>query len=220
ITCASCGGRVQDRFFLLAAGRVWHSSCLCCSECHCELQTQPSLFWRDGAPYCHLHYCRLFGGGHCARCLQLISASDLVMKSGALNFHQHCFCCQECEEPLVPGSLYRLQGQSLFCQPHCSSSLPPWHLTHTGRVSDTFFFFSGELQTLTEGEESESSSECRLMDSSTEGRVHRRAKRIRTCFRSEQIRVLESYFGQKQNPDGKDWSVLSQQTGLSKRVLQ
>uniref|UniRef100_A0A3B4BI34 LIM zinc-binding domain-containing protein n=1 Tax=Periophthalmus magnuspinnatus TaxID=409849 RepID=A0A3B4BI34_9GOBI len=58
ITCGGCGGHIQDRFFLLAAGRAWHSVCLCCSVCHCELQTQPSLFWRDGAPYCHLHYCR------------------------------------------------------------------------------------------------------------------------------------------------------------------
>uniref|UniRef100_A0A3B4A301 LIM zinc-binding domain-containing protein n=1 Tax=Periophthalmus magnuspinnatus TaxID=409849 RepID=A0A3B4A301_9GOBI len=45
-----CGGHIQDRFFLLAAGRAWHSVCLCCSVCHCELQTQPSLFWRDGNP--------------------------------------------------------------------------------------------------------------------------------------------------------------------------
>ncbi|KAK7898198.1 hypothetical protein WMY93_019051 [Mugilogobius chulae] len=79
--------------------------------------------------------------------------------------------------------------------------------------------FTLEAQGFTEGEESESSSDCRL-DSCAEGRGHRRAKRIRTCFRSEQIRALESHFAQKQNPDGKDWNVLSQRTGLSKRVLQ
>ncbi|KAK7898197.1 hypothetical protein WMY93_019050 [Mugilogobius chulae] len=118
-------GAGLERFFLLAAGRAWHSWCLCCSVCQCELQGQTSLFWRDGAPYCHQHYIRLFSGGQCARCLQSIPASDLVMKSGDLTFHQHCFCCQECEVQLLPGSLYCLQGHSLFCQPHCASSVEP-----------------------------------------------------------------------------------------------
>lgn len=71
-----------------------------------------------------------------------------------------------------------------------------------------------------EGEESVSSPESRLEDPVTGGRVHRRTKRIRTCFRSEQLRALESYFAQKQNPDGKDWSGLAHKTGLPKRVLQ
>lgn len=52
------------------------------------------------------------------------------------------------------------------------------------------------------------------------GRSRRRTKRIRTCFRSEQLRVMESYFAQKHNPDGRDWSCLSHRTGLPKRVLQ
>ncbi|XP_076017905.1 LIM/homeobox protein Lhx2-like isoform X2 [Genypterus blacodes] len=52
------------------------------------------------------------------------------------------------------------------------------------------------------------------------GRVRRRTKRIRTCFRSEQLRALESYFAQKHNPDGKDWTCLAHKTGLPKRVLQ
>uniref|UniRef100_A0A3Q3F7V0 LIM zinc-binding domain-containing protein n=1 Tax=Kryptolebias marmoratus TaxID=37003 RepID=A0A3Q3F7V0_KRYMA len=56
--CAGCGEQVCDRFFLLAAGRVWHGSCLRCSQCHCELQAHPSLFWRDGNIYCQQDYCR------------------------------------------------------------------------------------------------------------------------------------------------------------------
>uniref|UniRef100_A0A3B5MPL3 LIM zinc-binding domain-containing protein n=1 Tax=Xiphophorus couchianus TaxID=32473 RepID=A0A3B5MPL3_9TELE len=58
IICAGCGEQVCDRFFLLAAGRVWHSICLRCSQCHCELQTHPSLFWRDGNIYCQQDYSR------------------------------------------------------------------------------------------------------------------------------------------------------------------
>uniref|UniRef100_A0A3Q2QRY6 LIM/homeobox protein Lhx9-like n=1 Tax=Fundulus heteroclitus TaxID=8078 RepID=A0A3Q2QRY6_FUNHE len=86
--------QVCDRFFLLAAGRVWHSICLRCSHCHCELQTHPSLYWRDGNIYCQQDYSRIFGGGQCARCLQPIPPTDLVMRSGDLTFHPHCFSCQ------------------------------------------------------------------------------------------------------------------------------
>uniref|UniRef100_A0A665U4H9 LIM zinc-binding domain-containing protein n=1 Tax=Echeneis naucrates TaxID=173247 RepID=A0A665U4H9_ECHNA len=56
--CAGCGGQVCDRFFLLAAGQLWHSACLRCSQCQCELQTQPSLYCRDGNIYCQQDYCR------------------------------------------------------------------------------------------------------------------------------------------------------------------
>lgn len=71
-----------------------------------------------------------------------------------------------------------------------------------------------------DGEESVSSPEPRLDDGEACGRSHRRTKRIRTCFRSEQLRALESYFAQKHNPDGKDWNCLAHKTGLPKRVLQ
>ncbi|XP_039859966.1 LIM/homeobox protein Lhx9-like [Simochromis diagramma] len=94
VTCAGCGEQLLDRFFLLAAGRVWHNPCLRCSQCQCELQTHPSLYWRDGNIYCQQDYCRMFGGGQCARCFQPIPASDLVMRSGELTFHPHCFSCQ------------------------------------------------------------------------------------------------------------------------------
>ncbi|TNN33868.1 Tenascin [Liparis tanakae] len=71
-----------------------------------------------------------------------------------------------------------------------------------------------------EGEESVSSPEPLLDDRAAGVRTRRRTKRIRTCFRSEQLRALESYFAQKHNPDGKDWNCLAHKTGLPKRVLQ
>ncbi|CAI5692081.1 unnamed protein product [Oreochromis niloticus] len=214
MTCAGCGEQVLDRFFLLAAGRVWHNPCLRCSQCQCELQTHPSLYWRDGNIYCQQDYCRMFGGGQCARCFQPIPASDLVMRSGELTFHPHCFSCQECDVKLMPGNLYCMQGANLYCQSHYQSDggvqsppdlQPKHHL---------------DAQVSGEGEESVSSPEPRSDDRATGGRIPRRTKRIRTCFRSEQLRALESYFAQKHNPDGKDWTCLAHKTGLPKRVLQ
>lgn len=54
-------------------------------------------FLRSGFCFClsdFLCFVRMFGGGQCARCFQPIPASDLVMRSGELTFHPHCFSCQ------------------------------------------------------------------------------------------------------------------------------
>uniref|UniRef100_A0AAY5KWW9 LIM zinc-binding domain-containing protein n=1 Tax=Esox lucius TaxID=8010 RepID=A0AAY5KWW9_ESOLU len=58
LVCAGCGGRVCDRFVLLAAGRAWHGACLRCSQCQCELQTHLTLYCREGSIYCQQDYCR------------------------------------------------------------------------------------------------------------------------------------------------------------------
>ncbi|XP_044027883.1 LIM/homeobox protein Lhx9-like isoform X2 [Siniperca chuatsi] len=215
--CAGCGEQVCDRFFLLAAGSVWHSVCLRCSQCHCELQTHPSLYWRDGNIYCQQDYCRMFGGGQCARCFQPIPASALVMRSGELTFHPHCFSCQECDVKLIPGNLYCMQGQNLYCQSHYHDDGSA-SLSHDLQPQPNLK--EAQTQVSGEGEESVSSPEPRLDGGVTGGRTRRRTKRIRTCFRSEQLRALESYFAQKHNPDGKDWTCLAHKTGLPKRVLQ
>ncbi|KAM6899617.1 LIM/homeobox protein Awh-like [Xenentodon cancila] len=211
MTCAGCGEQVCDRFFLLAAGRVWHSVCLRCSQCHCELQTHPSLFWREGSIYCQQDYCRMFGGGQCARCFQPIPPSALVMRSGELTFHPHCFSCQECDVKLIPGNLYCMQGPNLYCQSHYHDDGGNLQ-SHSPSLNPNV--------TEGEGEESVSSPEARLDDRGAGGQTRRRTKRIRTCFRREQLRALESYFAQKHNPDGKDWTCLAHKTGLPKRVLQ
>ncbi|KAJ8334981.1 hypothetical protein SKAU_G00406200 [Synaphobranchus kaupii] len=212
--CGGCGGHVADRVMLLAAGRVWHGVCLRCSLCQCELQSHASLYCRDGQIYCQRDYCRLFSVGRCARCSQPIPSSALVMRSGALTFHPHCFSCQECDVTLLPGNLYCARGRSLYCQSHYQAegrTRPP--------VPDQLRQADRDVGT-GEGEESVSSPEPRLEEGAAGGRARGRTKRIRTCFRSEQLRAMESYFALKHNPDGKDWTCLSHRTGLPKRVLQ
>uniref|UniRef100_A0A667XUI4 LIM/homeobox protein Lhx9 n=1 Tax=Myripristis murdjan TaxID=586833 RepID=A0A667XUI4_9TELE len=211
LMCAGCGEQVCDRFFLLAAGRVWHSGCLRCSQCHCELQTHPSLFWRDGNIYCQQDYCRMFGVGQCARCSRPIPASAFVMRSGELTFHPHCFSCQV-------SHLQYLSVYLSFYLFHCG--VPPSHDLHQTKPHLKEGESVGWGGVCVCGEESVSSPEPRLDDRAAGGQVRRRSKRIRTCFRSEQLRALESYFAQKHNPDGKDWTCLAHKTGLPKRVLQ
>uniref|UniRef100_A0A671TN75 LIM/homeobox protein Lhx9 n=1 Tax=Sparus aurata TaxID=8175 RepID=A0A671TN75_SPAAU len=214
MTCAGCGEQLCDRFFLLAAGRLWHSACLRCSACQCELQTHPSLFWRDGNIYCQQDYCRMFGGGQCARCFQPIPASDLVMRSGELTFHPHCFSCQVSVS--TETFTQKLNEKTSSTHTHTHTHTPGEEIP----LTNTAVCVTAQNQVSGEGEESVSSPEPRLDDRVTGGRTRRRTKRIRTCFRSEQLRALESYFAQKHNPDGKDWTCLAHKTGLPKRVLQ
>lgn len=47
-----------------------------------------------------------------------------------------------------------------------------------------------------------------------------RQKRVRTSFKTEQLNALKRYFESNKNPDSKDLKQLSQDIGLSKRVLQ
>ncbi|XP_049328674.1 LIM/homeobox protein Lhx9-like [Astyanax mexicanus] len=203
--CGGCGERVSDRFVLLAAGQAWHGACLRCSSCHCELQSHSSLYCRDGNIYCQQDYCSLFGVGRCARCSQPIPSSALVMRSGDMTFHLHCFSCQECDVTLLPGNLYCVEGRSLYCQSHYQPD---------GTTLSLHSSSQGEA------EEPVSSPEPRLEERARGGGACRRVKRMRTCFRREQLRALEAYFSQKHNPDGKDWINLSNHTGLPKRVLQ
>lgn len=57
--CAGCGGKIVDRFYLLAVDRQWHSACLKCSECKLPLDSELTCFARDGVIYCKEDYYRL-----------------------------------------------------------------------------------------------------------------------------------------------------------------
>ncbi|KAH9628756.1 hypothetical protein HF086_018252 [Spodoptera exigua] len=56
--CAGCGGRIQDRYYLLAVDRQWHGTCLRCCECRLPLDTELTCFSRDGNIYCKEDYYR------------------------------------------------------------------------------------------------------------------------------------------------------------------
>lgn len=56
--CAGCGGRILDRYYLLAVDRQWHSPCLKCCECKLPLDTELTCFARDGNIYCKEDYYR------------------------------------------------------------------------------------------------------------------------------------------------------------------
>lgn len=109
--CAGCGRGISDRYLLRVSDRSYHEDCLACNECGALLTH--SCFTRDLKLYCRPDYERIFGV-KCARCMEKISCSDLVMRVAGLVFHVECFACCMCGQNLPRGAHYILrQGQPI-----------------------------------------------------------------------------------------------------------
>ncbi|RVE52197.1 hypothetical protein evm_003116 [Chilo suppressalis] len=116
--CAGCGGRIQDRYYLLAVDRQWHGACLRCCECRLPLDTELTCFSRDGNIYCKEDYYRLFCVKRCARCGNGITANELVMRARDLVYHLTCFTCVACGTLLSKGDVFGMRDGLVYCRPH------------------------------------------------------------------------------------------------------
>lgn len=52
------------------------------------------------------------------------------------------------------------------------------------------------------------------------GAPQSKTKRARTSFKHHQLRIMKAHFQINQNPDSRELKMLSQKTGLDKKVLQ
>ncbi|XP_022125272.1 LIM/homeobox protein Lhx9-like [Pieris rapae] len=120
--CAGCGGRIQDRFYLLAVDRQWHGSCLRCCECRLPLDSELTCFSRDGNIYCKEDYYRLFCVKRCARCGNGITANELVMRARDMVYHLTCFTCVACGSLLSKGDVFGMRDGLVYCRPHYDSA--------------------------------------------------------------------------------------------------
>ncbi|XP_022908388.1 LIM/homeobox protein Lhx9-like [Onthophagus taurus] len=118
VSCAGCGGRIHDRYYLLAVDRQWHAHCLKCCECKLPLDTELTCFARDGNIYCKEDYYRMFAVSRCGRCHAGISANELVMRARDLVYHLHCFSCTSCGVPLSKGDHFGMREGLVYCRPH------------------------------------------------------------------------------------------------------
>nr|XP_021185768.2 protein apterous isoform X2 [Helicoverpa armigera] len=116
--CAGCGGRITDRYYLLALERRWHTPCLKCCECKMPLDSEQRCYARDSSIFCKNDYFRLYGSKRCARCNTPISASELVMRARDLVFHVHCFSCALCSTPLNKGDTFGIRDSAVYCRLH------------------------------------------------------------------------------------------------------
>ena len=96
--CAGCGKLISDRYLLKALDMFWHEDCLKCGCCDCRLgEIGSTLFTKSNLILCKRDYLRLFGStGHCAACLKVIPAFEMVMRARSNVYHLECFACQQC----------------------------------------------------------------------------------------------------------------------------
>ncbi|XP_067662093.1 LIM/homeobox protein Lhx9-like [Haliotis asinina] len=240
--CAGCGGRIVERYYLLAVDKQWHVSCLKCSDCKFRLDSELTCFARDGLIYCKEDYYRRFGIKRCSRCHLGIAANELVMRARDLVYHLSCFTCSSCNRALTPGEQFGMKDHLVYCrtdyeiifQGEYLQSLSP----ELGGPNIPYYNGVGAVQ---KGRPRKRKSPCPELEGcpsmglgpgenpdrpgevlDREGYQHQtpRQKRVRTSFKHHQLRTMKSYFALNHNPDAKDLKQLAQKTGLSKRVLQ
>nr|XP_027196209.1 LIM/homeobox protein Lhx1-like [Dermatophagoides pteronyssinus] len=114
IQCAGCDLPILDRFLLNVLDRSWHTKCVQCCECKCNLTEK--CFSRDGKIYCRNDFFKRFGT-KCSGCSQGILPTDLVRRARNKVFHIKCFTCIVCRKQLSTGEqLYILEENRFICE--------------------------------------------------------------------------------------------------------
>ncbi|XP_013402765.1 LIM/homeobox protein Lhx9 isoform X2 [Lingula anatina] len=240
-SCAGCGGRIVDRYYLLVADRQWHVHCLTCSDCQLRLDSELTCFAKDGSIYCKEDYYRRFGIKRCARCHLVISPNELVMRARDLVYHLTCFTCVTCNRGLTPGDQFGMKDTMIYCRTHYElmlqgDYLPALSPTMPGLTAQLPYYNGvgatqkGRPRKRKSPAPDPDSCPSLGMSSGDNDSDHHldgtysqgtpRQKRMRTSFKHHQLRTMKSYFALNHNPDAKDLKQLAQKTGLSKRVLQ
>lgn len=131
-TCAGCGDRITDRYYLLAVEKRFHVTCLVCVVCRLPLDSEVTCFAKDGDIYCKEDYYRRFVLKCCAHCRLSIGADELVMRVRDHIYHLSCFSCAVCGKQLTTGEQFALSDTLIFCQPHYESLLLHGDLVYRG----------------------------------------------------------------------------------------
>ncbi|KAM7388058.1 hypothetical protein PAMP_024259 [Pampus punctatissimus] len=127
--CAGCGGKISDRYYLLAVDKQWHLRCLKCCECKLALESELTCFAKDGSIYCKEDYYRRFSVQRCARCHLGISASEMVMRARDSVYHLSCFTCTTCNKTLTTGDHFGMKDSLVYCRLHFETLVqgPDYH---------------------------------------------------------------------------------------------
>ncbi|XP_061831846.1 LIM/homeobox protein Lhx9 isoform X3 [Nerophis lumbriciformis] len=245
--CAGCGGKISDRYYLLAVDKQWHLRCLKCCECKLALESELTCFAKDGSIYCKEDYYRRFSVQRCARCHLGISASEMVMRARDSVYHLSCFTCTTCNKTLTTGDHFGMKDSLVYCRLHFESLVQgaDYHpqlnfaeLAAKGGGLGLPYFNGTGTGTAQKGRPRKRKSPamgldlpsyntgCNENDTDHLDRDQQaypptqKTKRMRTSFKHHQLRTMKSYFAINHNPDAKDLKQLAQKTGLTKRVLQ
>ncbi|XP_041913973.1 LIM/homeobox protein Lhx9 isoform X2 [Alosa alosa] len=242
--CAGCGGKISDRYYLLAVDKQWHLRCLKCCECKLALESELTCFAKDGSIYCKEDYYR-FSVQRCARCHLGISASEMVMRARDSVYHLSCFTCTTCNKTLTTGDHFGMKDNLVYCRVHFETLVQgDYHpqLNYAELAAKgaglALPYFNGTGGTVQKGRPRKRKSPAMGIDIASYNSgcneneadhldrdqqsypPSQKTKRMRTSFKHHQLRTMKSYFAINHNPDAKDLKQLAQKTGLTKRVLQ
>ncbi|XP_064799466.1 LIM/homeobox protein Lhx2-like isoform X1 [Oncorhynchus masou masou] len=135
--CAGCGGKISDRYYLLAVDKQWHMRCLKCCECKLNLESELTCFSKDGNIYCKEdYYSRRFSVQRCARCHLGISASEMVMRARDLVYHLNCFTCTSCNKMLTTGDHFGMRDSLVYCRLHFETLIQGEYQAHFNHAGD------------------------------------------------------------------------------------
>ncbi|MEE6511759.1 hypothetical protein FKM82_018522 [Ascaphus truei] len=219
--CAGCGGKISDRYYLLAVDKQWHMRCLKCCECKLNLESELTCFSKDGNIYCKEDYYRRFSVQRCARCHLGISASEngqfMILRLHFETLIQGEYQVHFNHSDVAPG-----KGSGLGSGAN-SLGLPYYNGVGTvqkGRPRKRKSPGPGADLAAYNAALSCNENDGDHMDRDQQYTPNQKTKRMRTSFKHHQLRTMKSYFAINHNPDAKDLKQLAQKTGLTKRVLQ
>ncbi|KAG1968744.1 LIM/homeobox protein Lhx9 [Pimephales promelas] len=128
--CAGCGGKISDRYYLLAVDKQWHMRCLKCCECKLNLESELTCFSKDGSIYCKEDYYSDLKGHSCSILPQKVFGTemcpvpprDLGLGNGhegqGFVYHLNCFTCTTCNKMLTTGDHFGMKDSLVYCRLH------------------------------------------------------------------------------------------------------
>ncbi|XP_069001716.1 LIM/homeobox protein Lhx1-like [Embiotoca jacksoni] len=221
INCANCEKPILDRFLLKVLDRPWHIKCVQCCECKCSLTEK--CFSREGRLYCKNDFFRRFGT-KCGGCAQGILPSDLVRRAKSKVFHLNCFTCVMCNKQLSTGEeLYILDEFKFVCkEDYQNNNGKDTILLSVTTCSDPSLSPDSQ-DPQDDGKDSENghlSDKDACNNENDEQSAVGKRRGPRTTIKAKQLETLKAAFVATPKPTRHIREQLSQETGLSMRVIQ
>ncbi|TKC41335.1 hypothetical protein EI555_016157 [Monodon monoceros] len=122
-TCAECQQLIgHDSRELFYEDRHFHEGCFRCCRCQRSLADEP-FTCQDSELLCNDCYCSAFSS-QCSACGETVMPGSRKLEYGGQTWHEHCFLCSSCEQPLGSRSFVPDKGAH-YCVPCYENKFAP-----------------------------------------------------------------------------------------------
>ncbi|XP_017205699.3 four and a half LIM domains protein 3 isoform X1 [Oryctolagus cuniculus] len=122
-TCAECQQLIgHDSRELFYEDRHFHEGCFRCGRCQRSLADEP-FTCQDSELLCNDCYCSAFSS-QCSACGETVMPGSRKLEYGGQTWHEHCFLCSGCEQPLGSRSFVPDKGAH-YCVPCYENKFAP-----------------------------------------------------------------------------------------------